>query len=121
MFTPSPQRNQDADQLAEGSDEEDPGDGVSDAATLLLWGEYLDEMFQDEELDTVFAQAETSSSSTCRADQAFEKADEFEEIAAAVIHKFPADNVPNFPQELKLSGFKTQNATLKELFGIMTV
>ncbi|KAG2780918.1 hypothetical protein PC129_g6415 [Phytophthora cactorum] len=37
MFTPSPQIAQDADHLAEDSDEEDPGDGVSDAATLALW------------------------------------------------------------------------------------
>ncbi|KAF1772529.1 hypothetical protein GQ600_24347 [Phytophthora cactorum] len=36
MLTPSPQRAQDADHLAEDSDKEDPGDGSSDAATLAL-------------------------------------------------------------------------------------
>ncbi|KAG4217519.1 hypothetical protein PC116_g34000, partial [Phytophthora cactorum] len=59
MFTPSPQIAQDADHLAEDSDEEDPGDGVSDAATLALWGKYLDEVFQDEELDIVYTEAGT--------------------------------------------------------------
>ncbi|KAF1782445.1 hypothetical protein GQ600_27189 [Phytophthora cactorum] len=65
MFTPSPQIAQDADHLAEDSDEEDPGDGVSDAATLALWGKYLDEVFQDEELDIVYTEAGTSLNSTC--------------------------------------------------------
>ncbi|KAF1782442.1 hypothetical protein GQ600_15693 [Phytophthora cactorum] len=85
MFTPSPQIAQDADHLAEDSDEEDPGDGVSDAATLALWGKYLDEVFQDEELDIVYTEAGTSLNSTCCAEQDYEDDNEFEEIPAAVI------------------------------------
>ncbi|KAG3174088.1 hypothetical protein PI124_g493 [Phytophthora idaei] len=113
MFTPSPQIAQDADHLAEGSDEEDPGDGVSDAATLALWGEYLDEVFQDEEVDIGYTEAGTSSNSACRAEQDYEDGNEFEEIPAAVIHEFPAENVPNFPQEVKLLDLELKRQLLR--------
>ncbi|KAG6944023.1 hypothetical protein JG688_00017310 [Phytophthora aleatoria] len=99
MFTPSPQIAQDADHLAEDSDEEDPGDG---------------------ELDIGYTEAGTSSNSACRAEQDYEDDNEFEEIPAAVIHEFPAENVPNFPQEVKLSGFRAQKATLEELFAVIS-
>ncbi|KAG6942133.1 hypothetical protein JG688_00018300 [Phytophthora aleatoria] len=120
MFTPSPQRAQDAGHLAEDSDEEYPGDSVRDAATLALWGEYLDEVFQEEELDIGYTEAGTSSNSTCRAEQDYEDDNEFEEIHAAVIHEFPIENVSYFPQEVKLSGFKAQKATLEELFAVIS-
>ncbi|KAF1794771.1 hypothetical protein GQ600_1115 [Phytophthora cactorum] len=99
MLTPSPQRVQDADHLAEDSDKEDPGDG---------------------ELDIGHTEADTSSNSTCRSDQDYEDDNEFEEVPAAVIHEFPTENVSNCTQEVKLSGFRAQKANLEELFAVIS-
>ncbi|KAF1792678.1 hypothetical protein GQ600_10185 [Phytophthora cactorum] len=73
-----------------------------------------------EELDIGYTEAGTSSNSACRAEQDYEDDNEFEEIPAAVIHEFPGENVPNFPQEVTLSGFRAQKATIKELFAVIS-
>lgn len=115
MLTPSPDRSVTNDD--DDSDDEDPGDGVNGEETMSLWSEYLDEVFQDDEIDTGYAEVGASEGQT----QNITGDDEFEEIPAAVLHEFPEDNVPNFPQEGKLKGFRAQKATLEELFGYANV
>ncbi|KAG6946382.1 hypothetical protein JG687_00016740 [Phytophthora cactorum] len=45
LFSPSPQRGSMHED--EDSDDEDPEDNVDGAPTLSMWGEYLDEVFEE--------------------------------------------------------------------------
>ncbi|KAG3091867.1 hypothetical protein PI125_g17306 [Phytophthora idaei] len=118
-FTPSPQgsHQHQPTNAEEDSDGEDPGEVVSDASTLSLWADYLAEVFQDEEIDTNYAAIDSRLQSTDPVGNEREEDNKFEDTSAAVIHVFPSENNPGFPQQDKLEGFRTQEATLRELFG----
>ncbi|ETO80033.1 hypothetical protein F444_05368 [Phytophthora nicotianae P1976] len=60
LFTPSPQRG--AVIKEDESDDEDPGDGVDGDSTLSLWGDFLDEVFEDEEIGAGYTENETFTS-----------------------------------------------------------
>ncbi|KAE8913951.1 hypothetical protein PF003_g1794 [Phytophthora fragariae] len=131
FFTPSPQLHVGVSEDAD-SDDEDPGDGVDGPPTFALWGEYLREVFEDDEIeahytdsggDATYAAVRVSGavqdarvSSEIGADDG--NGNEFEEIAEAVRQTFTDDNDQRFPQEaVKLQGFGGQKATLAKLFG----
>ncbi|KAG6975435.1 hypothetical protein JG688_00002377, partial [Phytophthora aleatoria] len=119
-----PQR--DAVNRDEASDDEDPGDNVDGDITLSMWGEYLDEVFEDDEIDAAYTATRTNASNngvtvSRNSDEEYsddEDSKEFEEIAEAVKQNFPDHNDRNFPQEdLVLHEFRGQKVTLTELFG----
>ncbi|KAG7382820.1 hypothetical protein PHYPSEUDO_004328 [Phytophthora pseudosyringae] len=115
MITPPPDRSAPNDE--EDEDDDDPGDGVDGVETLSLWSDYLDEVFQDEELDIGYAETGVEPSRVNGAQpQVAEANDEFEPIPGAVLHELTLDNEPNFPQEGRLTGFRAQKVTLEELF-----
>ncbi|KAF4136212.1 hypothetical protein GN958_ATG14597 [Phytophthora infestans] len=115
LFSRSPQReaiNEDED-----SDGEDPGDNVDGNPTLLMWGEYLDKVFEDDKIDADHTATRSTYTPTNRA-PASRTINELEEIAEAVKPNFTDHNDRNFPQEASaLQGFRGQKATLADLFG----
>ncbi|ETI54284.1 hypothetical protein F443_02906 [Phytophthora nicotianae P1569] len=123
LFTPSPQRGAVIEE--DESDDEDPGDGVDGDSTLSLWGDFLDEVFEDEEIGAGYTENETFTSTaelqvTDRLveDELDNLIDEFEFIPEAIKHTIPNFNDRNFPQEPKtLQGFRGLKATLAQLFG----
>ncbi|KAG6951353.1 hypothetical protein JG687_00013669 [Phytophthora cactorum] len=115
LFTPSPQQRG-AVNAGEYSDSEDPG-------ALSLWGEFLDEVFEDEEIDAVYEVTSRSaanvgvSASRDMRELSEVASDEFEEIGGAVEQPFVNHNDRTFPQEaVKLREFREKKAKLGELF-----
>ncbi|KAG4041151.1 hypothetical protein PC123_g23325 [Phytophthora cactorum] len=122
LFTPSPQQRG-AVNAGEYSDSEDPGDGVDGDPALSLWGEFLDEVFEDEEIDAVYEVTSRSaanvgvSASRDMRELSEVASDEFEEIGGAVEQPFVNHNDRTFPQEaVKLREFREKKAKLGELF-----
>eukprot|EP00644_Phytophthora_capsici_P005325 jgi/Phyca11/97059/e_gw1.1.1311.1 len=120
LFTPSPQQGGGAD---EESDDEDPGDGVDGDPTLSLWGEFLDEVFEDEEIDAGYAETavhtDGGAARESRESPVNNSSSELEAIPEAIKQAFTSHNDRNFPQEaIKLRGFRGRKATLEELFGL---
>ncbi|KAG1697262.1 hypothetical protein DVH05_016549 [Phytophthora capsici] len=120
LFTPSPQQGGGAD---EESDDEDPGDGVDGDPTFSLWGEFLDEVFEDEEIDAGYAETavhtDGGAARESRESPVNNSSSELEAIPEAIKQAFTSHNDRNFPQEaIKLRGFRGRKATLEELFGL---
>ncbi|POM81725.1 Hypothetical protein PHPALM_263 [Phytophthora palmivora] len=127
LFTPSPGQHI-MTSTHEYSDNEGPGYGVYGAETLSLWNEFLDEIFDDEEIDAGYAATQGTASmvepigvserhelSGCDVDS---DSDEFEIVPESNRVDFPQDNDRNFPQEsIRLPGFRGQTAPLAERFG----
>ncbi|KAG1712952.1 hypothetical protein DVH05_000682 [Phytophthora capsici] len=118
-FTPS---TRGAVILEDESDDEDPGDGVY--STMSLWGDFLDEVFQDEEIGAGYTAGETTNSTAgpqstnLSVEELDNDVDDFELIPEATKHPFPDINDRSFPQEPKtLQGFRGLKATLAQLFG----
>eukprot|EP00644_Phytophthora_capsici_P009097 jgi/Phyca11/101772/e_gw1.6.830.1 len=119
LFEPSPQQ-QGSSNADDDSDDDDPGDGVDGTTTLTLWGEFLDEVFEDEEIDAGYTENEAGPELRAlrelREDD-LEDENELENIPSPIKHEFPAHNDRNFPQEaLVLQGFRGRKSTLTELF-----
>ncbi|ETM30868.1 hypothetical protein L914_21456, partial [Phytophthora nicotianae] len=122
LFTPSPQRGAVIEE--DESDDEDPGDAVDGDSTLSLWGDFLHEVFEDEEIGPGYTENETFTSTaepqvTDRLveDELDNLIDEFECIPEAMKHTIPTFYDRNFPQEHKtLQGFRGLKATLAQLF-----
>ncbi|ETP44402.1 hypothetical protein F442_08997, partial [Phytophthora nicotianae P10297] len=123
LFTPSPQRGAVIEE--DESDDEDPGDGVDGDSTLSLWGDFLVEVFEDEEIGagytenkTFTSMAEPQVTDRLVEDELDNLIDEFEFIPEAIKHTIPNFNDRNFPQKPKtLQGFRGLKATLAQLFG----
>ncbi|ETO58630.1 hypothetical protein F444_22989, partial [Phytophthora nicotianae P1976] len=123
LFTPSPQRGAVIEE--DESDDEDPGDGVDGDSTLSLWGDFLVEVFEDEEIGAGYTENETFTSMaepqvTDRLveDELDNLIDEFEFIPDAIKYTIPNFDDRNFPQKPKtLQGFRGLKATLAQLFG----
>ncbi|KAF4044508.1 hypothetical protein GN244_ATG03217 [Phytophthora infestans] len=105
LVSPSPQHG--AIYEDEDSDDEDPGDNVDGNPTLLMWGEYLDEVFEDDEIDADYTATRstympTSGATASRtSDEEYlddESINELKEVAEAVKPNFPDHKDRNFPQ-----------------------
>ncbi|POM81359.1 Hypothetical protein PHPALM_682 [Phytophthora palmivora] len=108
LFTPSPGQHI-MTSTHEDSDNEGPGDGVDGGETLSLWNEFLDEIFDDEEIAAGYAATQGTAStvepigvskrhqrSGCDVDN---DSDEFEIVPESNRVDFPQDNDQNFPHE----------------------
>ncbi|ETI33151.1 hypothetical protein L914_01908 [Phytophthora nicotianae] len=95
IFTlpPPPALERNADSEADG-DDDDPGNGADGEKTMALWSGYLDEVFEDEELDRGYEEAHSTLNQHVEDDSG-----EFEVIALPALHEFPRHNDPAFPQE----------------------
>ncbi|GMF57770.1 unnamed protein product [Phytophthora fragariaefolia] len=123
-FSPSPQPRGSA-RVDEDSDNEDPGDGVEGEPTLSLWGDFLDEVFQDTEIESGYTATDNNTPAACLpaptsangGEPPRYSSNEVEVIADMVKTSFPDHNDRNFPQEtVTLQGFRGQKARLAELF-----
>lgn len=119
LFEPSPHQ-QGSSNADHDSDDDDPGDGADGTATLTMWGEFLDEVFEDEEIDAGYTENEAGPELRMLREQReddSEDENELENIPSPIKHEFTVHNDRNFPQEaLILQGFRGRKSTLTELF-----
>ncbi|RLN72982.1 hypothetical protein BBJ28_00018682 [Nothophytophthora sp. Chile5] len=88
---------------------DDIGDGVNEEDTFLLWDEYLEEVFDDDEVADVYAEASLYHDGP-------EDETELAPIPRPDRTPFPARNEPNFPQERALGGIRAHKVSLADLF-----
>eukprot|EP00644_Phytophthora_capsici_P001399 jgi/Phyca11/67125/gw1.10.468.1 len=95
----------------EGDDNlEDPGDLADGTETVRLWEDFLDEVFEDDEINAEYTAAETNALS------AEAEVNELEAIPEPNKTPFPKDNLQTFPRQTRLIGIRGLNATLAEIF-----
>ncbi|KAF4146543.1 hypothetical protein GN958_ATG04316 [Phytophthora infestans] len=101
LFEPSPHQ-QGSSNADHDSDDDDPGDGADGTATLTMWGEFLDEVFEDEEIDAGYTENEAGPELRMLREQREDDSkdeNELENIPSPIKHEFTVHNDRNFPQE----------------------
>ncbi|KAG1688327.1 hypothetical protein DVH05_003759 [Phytophthora capsici] len=86
---------------------EDIGDCIDAEELFPRWEEYLAEVFDDDEIGSVFAASDS--------DQTY-RGWEFEPIPQPDKTPYPAVDYPNFPQENRITGIRALKSPLSALF-----
>ncbi|KAE9176839.1 hypothetical protein PF002_g28495 [Phytophthora fragariae] len=94
------------EQTIDEDDVDDIGDGVDAEETFPHWVEYLDGVFDDDEIGSAFAASEDNTYLNW----------ELEEIPAANDTVFPDTDDGSFPQENKIVGIRALKASLSALY-----